>query len=107
MQVVIAQGRVQQHRVAVQGPDGEAEVGAELTADPHEGTLEPARRDGFRIAEDQSDIGFVDRNASRVDRGLGRRWRIVLTPSAVVFAQGDALTVVPWEAVDEVKALES
>jgi hypothetical protein len=40
-------------------------------------------------------------------RGIGRCWRIVLTPSAVAFAQGDALTVVPWEAVDEVRALET
>jgi hypothetical protein len=39
-------------------------------------------------------------------KGLGRRWRVVLTPSAVVFAQGRSLTVVPWEAIDEVKAFE-
>jgi hypothetical protein len=40
-------------------------------------------------------------------KGIGRRWRIVLTPSAVVFAQGRALTVVPWEAIDEVRAVET
>ncbi len=40
-------------------------------------------------------------------KGIGRRWRIVLTPSAVVFAQGKDLTVVPWEAVDEVRAIET
>jgi len=41
-----------------------------------------------------------------VRKGLGRHWRVVLTPSAVVFAQGRDLTVVPWEAIDEIRAFE-
>ncbi len=40
-------------------------------------------------------------------RGIGRRWRVVLTPSAVVFAQGKDLTVAPWGAIDEVRAFET
>lgn len=40
-------------------------------------------------------------------RGIGRRWRVVLTPSAVVFAQGKDLTVAPWDAIDEVRAFET
>jgi hypothetical protein len=40
-------------------------------------------------------------------KGIGRRWRVVLTPSAVVFAQGKDLTVAPWDAIDEVRAFET
>jgi hypothetical protein len=39
-------------------------------------------------------------------RGWGRRWRVVLTPSAVVVAVGRARTVVPWEAIEQVRATE-
>jgi hypothetical protein len=39
-------------------------------------------------------------------RGWGRRWRVLLTPSAVVVAVGRARTVVPWEAVEQVRATE-
>jgi hypothetical protein len=40
-------------------------------------------------------------------KGIGRRWRVVLTPAAVVFAQGKGLTVAPWDAIDEVRAFET
>ena len=39
-------------------------------------------------------------------RGWGRRWRLLLTPSAVVIAMGGARTVVPWEAIQQVRASE-
>jgi hypothetical protein len=39
-------------------------------------------------------------------RGWGRRWRVLLTPSAVVIAAGGARTVVPWEAIQRVRATE-
>jgi hypothetical protein len=39
-------------------------------------------------------------------RGWGRNWRLLLTPSAVVIAMGDARTVVPWEAIQQVQAGE-
>jgi hypothetical protein len=39
-------------------------------------------------------------------RGWGRRWRVLLTPSAVVIAAGRARTVVPWEAIQQVRATE-
>jgi hypothetical protein len=39
-------------------------------------------------------------------RGWGRRWRVLLTPSAVVVAVGGARTVVPWEAIQQVRATE-
>jgi hypothetical protein len=39
-------------------------------------------------------------------RGRGRRWRVLLTPSAVVVAVGGARTVVPWEAIQQVRATE-
>jgi hypothetical protein len=39
-------------------------------------------------------------------RGWGRRWRVLLTPSAVVIAAGGARTVVPWEAIQQVRATE-
>jgi hypothetical protein len=39
-------------------------------------------------------------------RGRGRRWRVLLTPSAVVIAAGGARTVVPWEAIQQVRAIE-
>jgi hypothetical protein len=39
-------------------------------------------------------------------RGWGRRWRLLLTPSAVVIAAGRARTVVPWEAIQQVRATE-
>jgi hypothetical protein len=39
-------------------------------------------------------------------RGMGRRWRVVLTPSAVVLAIGRARTVAPWDAIREVRATE-
>jgi hypothetical protein len=39
-------------------------------------------------------------------RGRGRRWRVLLTPSAVVIAAGGARTVVPWEAIQQVRATE-
>jgi hypothetical protein len=39
-------------------------------------------------------------------RGWGRRWRVLLTPSAVVITAGRARTVVPWEAVANVRATE-
>src|SRR5215211_3732603 len=39
-------------------------------------------------------------------RGWGRRWRVLLTPSAVVIAMGGARTVVPWAAVQQVRATE-
>ena len=45
--------------------------------------------------------GFV---AAR--RGWGRRWRVLLSPSAVVIAIGGARTVVPWEAIQQVRATE-
>jgi hypothetical protein len=37
-------------------------------------------------------------------RGRGRRWRVLLTPSAVVIAAGAARTVVSWEAIQQVRA---
>jgi len=40
-------------------------------------------------------------------KGMGRRWRVVLTPSVVVFVQGNDRTVVPWEAIERVRARES
>jgi hypothetical protein len=40
-------------------------------------------------------------------RGIGRRWRVVLTLSVVIFAQGKDLTVAPWDAIDEVRAFET
>jgi hypothetical protein len=39
-------------------------------------------------------------------RGWGRRWRVLLTPSAVVVAAGRARTVVPWEVIEQVRATE-
>src|SRR4029450_11992126 len=39
-------------------------------------------------------------------RGWGRRWRGLLTPSAVVIAIGGARTVVPWAAIQQVRATE-
>jgi hypothetical protein len=39
-------------------------------------------------------------------RGWGRRWRVLLTPSAVVIAAGGAQTVVPWDAIQQVRATE-
>lgn len=39
-------------------------------------------------------------------RGMGRRWRVVLTPSAIVLATGRARTVAPWDAIREVRATE-
>jgi hypothetical protein len=39
-------------------------------------------------------------------RGWGRRWRLLLSPSAVVIAAGGARTVVPWEAIQQVQATE-
>jgi hypothetical protein len=39
-------------------------------------------------------------------RGWGRRWRLLLTPSAVVIAMAGARTVVPWEAIQQVQASE-
>jgi hypothetical protein len=39
-------------------------------------------------------------------RGWGRNWRLLLTPSAVVIAMGSARTVVPWEAIQQVRATE-
>jgi hypothetical protein len=39
-------------------------------------------------------------------RGWGRRWRVLLTPSAVVIAAGGARTVVPWDAIRQVQATE-
>lgn len=39
-------------------------------------------------------------------RGWGRRWRVLLAPSAVVIAAGGARTVVPWEAIQQVRATE-
>jgi hypothetical protein len=39
-------------------------------------------------------------------RGWGRRWRVLLTPSAVVIAAGGARTVIPWEAIQQVRATE-
>lgn len=39
-------------------------------------------------------------------RGWGRRWRLLLSPSAVVIAAGEARTVVPWEAIQQVRATE-
>jgi hypothetical protein len=39
-------------------------------------------------------------------RGRGRRGRVLLTPSAVVIAAGGARTVVPWEAIQQVRATE-
>jgi hypothetical protein len=39
-------------------------------------------------------------------RGWGRNWRLLLTPSAVVIAMGGARTVVPWEAIQQVRATE-
>jgi hypothetical protein len=39
-------------------------------------------------------------------RGMGRRWRVVLTPSAIVLAMGRARTVAPWDAIREVRATE-
>jgi hypothetical protein len=39
-------------------------------------------------------------------RGWGRNWRLLLAPSAVVLAMGGARTVVPWEAIQQVRATE-
>jgi hypothetical protein len=39
-------------------------------------------------------------------RSWGRRWRVLLTPSAVVIALGGARTVVPWAAIEQVRATE-
>jgi hypothetical protein len=39
-------------------------------------------------------------------RGWGRRWRVLLTPSAVVVAVGGARTVVPWAAIRQVRATQ-
>jgi hypothetical protein len=39
-------------------------------------------------------------------RSWGRRWRVLLTPSAVVIAAGSARTLVPWEAIRQVRATE-
>jgi hypothetical protein len=39
-------------------------------------------------------------------RGMGRRWRVLLTPSALVMEVGSARTVVPWDAIREVWATE-
>jgi hypothetical protein len=39
-------------------------------------------------------------------RGWGRRWRVLLTPAAVVVAAGGARTVLPWEAIQQVRAIE-
>ena len=36
----------------------------------------------------------------------GRRWRVLLTPSAVVISAGRARTVVPWEAIRQVRATQ-
>ena len=41
-----------------------------------------------------------------VRRGWGRRWRVLLTPTAVVVAAGGARTVVPWDAIRQVRATE-
>jgi hypothetical protein len=38
-------------------------------------------------------------------RSWGHRWRVLLTPSAVVIAAGGARTVVPWEAIRQVRAV--
>ncbi len=40
-------------------------------------------------------------------KGMGRRWRVLLTPSTVVFAQGNDRTVVPWGAIERVRAHET
>jgi hypothetical protein len=48
-------------------------------------------------------FAFVAYRAAR--RGFGRRWRLVLTPPAVVLAQGPATMVVPWGSIETVKAL--
>lgn len=39
-------------------------------------------------------------------RGWGRRWRLLLSPSAVIIAAGGARTVVPWESIQQVRATE-
>jgi hypothetical protein len=39
-------------------------------------------------------------------RSWGRNWRLLLTPSAVVIAMGEARTRVPWEAIQQVRATE-
>jgi hypothetical protein len=39
-------------------------------------------------------------------RGWGRHWRVLLTPSAVIIAIGGARTVIPWEAIEQVRATE-
>jgi len=39
-------------------------------------------------------------------RGWGRNWRLLLTPSAVVIAMGGARTVIPWQAIQQVRATE-
>jgi hypothetical protein len=39
-------------------------------------------------------------------RGWGRRWRVLLTPSAVVIAVRGVRTVVPWAAIEQVRASE-
>jgi hypothetical protein len=36
----------------------------------------------------------------------GRRWRVLLTPSAVVISAGRARTVVPWQAIQQVRATQ-
>jgi hypothetical protein len=39
-------------------------------------------------------------------RGWGRRWRVLLTPSAVVIVAGGARAVIPWAAIEQVRATE-
>jgi hypothetical protein len=39
-------------------------------------------------------------------RGWGRRWRMLLSPSALIIAAGGAHTVVPWDAIQRVRATE-
>jgi hypothetical protein len=39
-------------------------------------------------------------------RGWVRRWRVLLTPSAVVIAMGRVRTVVPWAAIQQVRTTE-
>jgi hypothetical protein len=39
-------------------------------------------------------------------RGWGRRWRVLLSPSALIIAAGGARTVVPWDAIQRVRATE-
>jgi hypothetical protein len=39
-------------------------------------------------------------------RGWGRNWRLLLTPAGVVIAMGGARTVLPWAAIQHVRATE-